>query len=269
MKLPSGSCKTSRRDCIPRQEAGLGSAWPGDRHGDVCLKGGTEKKTLQEASATCSPGVQLCQGCGQLGWGELPRFWAGYCCSGAVVALGGISLRMPCLQGSTQRGNTRVGGCVGAGGSPELSLVQGGPRGSPWPRSQGREPHRVPASPAGVSPAIQRVVCRHASAGSSQSPSQAPQALAPPGAPPCAAGCSALPAGPGRLAAPVPSRLGPGEAAMSRRSWSPLQNPLPSHPHPPPLTSGSFRMQLNTSALKISGANCLVMKTLITGQLKP
>lgn len=52
-------------------------------------------------------------------------------------------------------------------------------------------------------------------------------------------------------------------------SWSLLQNLLPSHPHPPPLTSGSFRMQLNTSALKISGANCLVMKTLITGQLKP
>lgn len=75
--------------------------------------------------------------------------------------------------------------------------------------------------------------------------------------------------GSGRPAAPVPARLGPSKEASSRSLWSPLQNLLPSHPHPPPLTSGSFRMQLNTSALKISGANCLVMKTLITGQLKP
>lgn len=42
----------------------------------MCLKGGTgwmQEKALQEAAVVCSPGVQLCWGCGKLG-GDFPMF---------------------------------------------------------------------------------------------------------------------------------------------------------------------------------------------------
>lgn len=136
-----------------------------------------------------------------------------------------------------------------------------GKRSPVGPRSQGRELCRVPARPAGVFPAR---------------PALAPACLLP-RLPGCLPLRELLPVLPGvwrcqRVGAAGSTRaspVGPSKEATFCCSWSLLQNLLPSHPHPPPLTSGSFRMQLNTSALKISGANCLVMKTLITGQLKP
>lgn len=135
-------------------------------------------------------------------------------------------------------------------------------KGSPvGPHSQGREHCWVPARPASV------FLAR---------PALAPACLLP-RLPECLPLRELLPVLPGfwrcqGLGAAGSTRanpFGPSKEATFCCSWYLLQNFLPSHQHPPPLTSGSFRMQLNTSALKISGANCLVMKTLITGQLKP
>lgn len=141
------------------------------------------------------------------------------------------------------------------------SLAQRGPWEVLSSHSQRRECHRMPACPATVFPA-----------GS---------VLAPACLLPRLPGCSSL-----RALLPVlPGTWhcqwdwGDWRCPCQLR-WVPVRLPpltvpgphfktLLSHPHPPPLTSGSFRMQLNTSALKISGANCIVMKTLITGQLKP
>lgn len=116
------------------------------------------------------------------------------------------------------------------------------------PRSQGREGRPVPARPAGVS--------RRVRAGSSLSPSQAAWALAPPGAPPRAVRrCPRGGWGGMRCYGVLWDTMGccgvgwgsrhcwwqPGLEAVSRRSPSPLQNPLPSHPHPPPRTSGKLQ----------------------------
>lgn len=151
---------------------------------------------LQEASVVCSPGVQLCWGCGKLS-GDFPMFlgWIphGYPCFwavvGAIVASSDISksfFQRAALGGATSE-QTPGSAVWLLRGSLVPSPVQGEPRGAPF-SGQG-------ALPGASSPS--RCALRQTSAGSSLSPSQASWVLAPPGAPPCAARSLPLPAGRG------------------------------------------------------------------------
>lgn len=78
MKLPSKSLKTNRREYIPHREAGPRSALPQGKYWGHVFEGwnwmnARKSLALQEASAVCSPGAQLCWGCGKLS-GDFPMF---------------------------------------------------------------------------------------------------------------------------------------------------------------------------------------------------
>lgn len=256
MKLPSKSLKTNRRECVPHQAASPNSTSPPGRYGDVFEGWHRVDGRKNHPASHLVTGNAAMLGMGEAGEGDL-------LVPGLGTTAAGLSwhLHVSCLKISIQRGNISVG--------TSGSIVDiGHPLCLPWHKGVPMKP-RHPVPRAGSATACQ--LAQSARFPLDQrwlQPVSFPGSL---GARP--SGCSSLccwalgtASGIRAASSTCASPAGPGEAATS---WSPLQNSLLSHPHPPPLTSGSFRMQLNTSALKISGANCLVMKTLITGQLKP
>lgn len=161
--------------------------------------------------------------------------------------------------------------------APGFPLPPPAPRGGPVPRAGRAAPCQLaqPASPAGSGPAPACLLPRL--------PGHSPlRALLPV---PC--GAARGMDGAGWVLWDGMGCYGVGwgavgwDGAAGTAGGSPARRPSPAAPHPHfktlsrpthihhPAPLASFRMQLNTSALKISGANCLVMKTLITGQLKP